>query len=352
MPYSRLVHAGRADPGEAGLRSSAAMSSGTKGAVLDLWSLRVFLEVAETRSMTTGAANLGLTQSAVSHTIRKMEGEFGVALMERGRRPLSLTAAGRLLERRAAPLLREAASIPDQVRQAAGAPVREFRLGFVDTFAATAAPDLVSELTKSATNVVVWSGLAPSLSDALIAGTMDAIVTSDPLDDVDGLRRYPLWRELFMVLLPKDRRWPGQVASFQDLASELPFVRFSSRSHTGMQIERHLRRVGCVPPRRIEVDGSEALMGMVAAGVGWAIATPLCLLQGALHLPRVQVADCPRPRFSRRLTLVCRDDAPPGLIEQTAGAARRVLRESCLSRLAELLPDVARQIVVGEGDGG
>lgn len=315
---------------------------------MELWSLRVFLEVAATRSMTAGAANLGLTQSAVSQVVRKMEAEFGVPLFERGRRPLALTPAGKLLEQRAAPLLRDAAGIPDLVRQAAGAPVREFRLGFVDTFAATAAPDLVSELTRAATNVVVWSGLAPALSDALLAGNMDAIVTSDPLEDVDGLRRYPLWKEPFVLLLPLDRQQAAGEVSLRELAATLSLVRYSARSHIGMQIERHLRRVGCVPERRIEVDGSEALVGMVAAGLGWAIATPLCLLQGAAYLPRVRVAEVPRPRFNRVLSLVCRDDAPSGLMERTADGAVRVLRDSCLLRLESLAPGLAGQVTVGE----
>lgn len=322
----------------------------TKGAGVELWSLRVFLEVAATRSMTVGAANLGLTQSAVSQVVRKMEAEFGVPLFERERRPLALTPAGKLLEQRAAPLVRDAALISDLVRQAAGAPVREFRLGFVDTFAATAAPDLVSELTRAATNVVVWSGLAPALSDALLAGNMDAIVTSDPLEDVDGLQRYPLWKEPFVLLLPLDRQQATEDVSLHGLAGRLSLVRYSARSHIGTQIERHLRRVGCMPERRIEVDGSEALVGMVAAGVGWAIATPLCLLQGAAHLPRVRVAEIPRPRFNRVLSLVCRDEVPSVLMEQTANSAVRVLREVCLSRLKSLMPGLAGQITVGQSD--
>ncbi|MBV9980051.1 LysR family transcriptional regulator, partial [Bradyrhizobium sp.] len=47
-----------------------------------------------------------------------------------------------------------------------------------------------------------------------------------------------------------------------------------------LQIERHLRRLRVNAVRTLEIDSSEALLAMVADGAGWAITTPLCLLQG------------------------------------------------------------------------
>lgn len=56
--------------------------------------LRVFLAAAEHQSVTRAAASLHLTHSAVSHQIRLLQAELGVALLERSGRGLKLTAAG------------------------------------------------------------------------------------------------------------------------------------------------------------------------------------------------------------------------------------------------------------------
>ena len=54
-----------------------------------------------TRSLTAAAAELHVTQSALSHQIGKWERRSGMQLLNRRRRPLELTAAGRLLAERA-----------------------------------------------------------------------------------------------------------------------------------------------------------------------------------------------------------------------------------------------------------
>lgn len=314
---------------------------------VDLWTLRVFVEVATTRSMTQAAVRLGLTQSAVSQAVRKLETELDVALIERGKRPVALTAAGSLLEHRAGLLIRDALQIPHALLEAKLTSAREIRLGLVDTFASTAGPALIKELTGAAAHVVVWSGLAPSLSAALLSREVDAIVTPDMLDDLDGLCRFPLWREPFILLLPESMTARGAPASLEMLADELPMIRYSARSHTGMQIERHLRRIGVAADRRIEVDGSDAVVAMVAAGVGWAITTPLCLLQGAAHLQATHPFPLPSPRFSRTLSLVCRlEDKSLGA--RTAEAAIRALRRSCFERLQALLPSAMAGVTIGD----
>lgn len=65
----------------------------------DLSDLMVFLAVAETRSFTKAAAQLGSSQSALSHTIRRLEERLGLRLLTRTTRRVAATEAGeRLLE--------------------------------------------------------------------------------------------------------------------------------------------------------------------------------------------------------------------------------------------------------------
>lgn len=63
--------------------------------------LDVFRAVHETGNFQRAALRCGLSQSAVTKVVRKLEDEFGVQLMERGGRSLALTTAGRTLYLRA-----------------------------------------------------------------------------------------------------------------------------------------------------------------------------------------------------------------------------------------------------------
>jgi len=65
----------------------------------DMADLMAFLAVAEDRSFTRAAARMGVSQSALSHTIRRLETRLGVRLLARTTRSVSATEAGqRLLE--------------------------------------------------------------------------------------------------------------------------------------------------------------------------------------------------------------------------------------------------------------
>lgn len=65
--------------------------------------LVAFLEVARERSFTRAAAHLGVSPSALSHTVRKLEERLGVRLLTRTSRSVSTTEAGERLLRRVGP---------------------------------------------------------------------------------------------------------------------------------------------------------------------------------------------------------------------------------------------------------
>src|SRR3974377_1857405 len=60
------------------------------------WDLRLFKEIAVTGSMSKAAAHLGVSQSAASQHVQEVERRLGIALFDRSKRPLELTAAGKI----------------------------------------------------------------------------------------------------------------------------------------------------------------------------------------------------------------------------------------------------------------
>ncbi|HWK47955.1 MAG TPA: LysR family transcriptional regulator [Stellaceae bacterium] len=89
--------------------------------------LLTFEAVLRLGSMTLAADELGLTQSAVSHRIRALEGFFGIPLLERLNPGLRATEAGVRLARELAPLLGTIAGMRRRIADQSGP--RAFRLG-------------------------------------------------------------------------------------------------------------------------------------------------------------------------------------------------------------------------------
>src|SRR6266850_8228564 len=69
--------------------------------------LLAFLAVARERSFTKAAAKLGVSQSALSQTIRQLEARLGLRLLTRTTRSVSPTEAGERLLRTAGPRFEE-----------------------------------------------------------------------------------------------------------------------------------------------------------------------------------------------------------------------------------------------------
>lgn len=95
---------------------------------LDLNQISVFLAVAEAKSFRVAAERLGVTRSAVSQAIRKMEDRMGVALLQRTTRSVSLTEAGLRLHERVAPAIAEVEDALDTARDTPKQPTGQLRL--------------------------------------------------------------------------------------------------------------------------------------------------------------------------------------------------------------------------------
>ena len=150
----------------------------------DLQLLEAFVAVCDAGSMALAAQQLGLSQSAVSQSIKTLETELGLQLLDREVRPAVATHAGRVLRERATRLLGQARVLVEQVRASARQQHTQIHLGCVDSFAATVGPRLIRALSGSAQQILMWSGLTPTLTEQLRGRELDfAICTDSAIDD-------------------------------------------------------------------------------------------------------------------------------------------------------------------------
>ncbi|MFD7710358.1 LysR family transcriptional regulator [Streptomyces sp. NPDC059786] len=149
---------------------------------VSLTALRVFRAVADQGTFTAAAASLGYTQSAVSRQIAAIERAAGGELLERRRDGVRLTAAGRIVMRRATVVLDE---IDATARELSGLPGQAgtVRLGWFPSAGVVLAPRALTALRRSdpELHVVGREGSTPALVRALRAGSLDlALLASAP----------------------------------------------------------------------------------------------------------------------------------------------------------------------------
>lgn len=94
----------------------------------ELNSVSVFVLVAQENSFRAAADRLGVTRSAVSQAIRKLEETVGVALIRRTTRSVSLTEEGERLYREVAPAVAEITSSLATIRDRPDQPSGQLRL--------------------------------------------------------------------------------------------------------------------------------------------------------------------------------------------------------------------------------
>lgn len=321
--------------------------------ILDLNTLQMFVAAATERSMSAAASQTGTTQSAVSQAIRQLENDLGVVLFDRRHRPLHLTAAGLTLLNRARMLLAESAQIRSEVLEASQGIAPQVTVGLVDSFAATCGPAFIRQILEKTMRLAVRSGLTPYHGEKLFARDLDIAVSSDMFEGLEGIVHRRIYSEQFVLLSPKSgpsRRVDRE--ALQKRASEAPLIRFNSKSHLGAQVETLLRRTGVRVTSRLEVDTADTLMAMVAGGLGWAVTTPTCLIQGVQHLPSVKVEVLSGIYDGRSMYLLGREGEHEKLFESCFDAARTAAQDVLMPALRRLAPTAAGLIELAPADAG
>jgi len=311
---------------------------------LDVRMLRIFAAVACADSLSAAAQTLGITQSAVSQTLTQIETILGMKVLDRSRRPYRLTPAGATLQRQSRQIVDDMDRLTAQVREAGLLSRPAIRIGMIDSFAATVGSSIVKRLTQNASQVLVWAGLAYGQSQALLSRQVDIIVTTDALEDIDGLARRPILAEPFVLVVPKSRADEFAKLDLHQIVQAAPLIRFSLRSHFGAMIERHFRRCGVTAPAFLEIDTSDVVMAMVAANLGWTMTTPLCLLQGRFWLDQVAVLPLPGARLARTLVQVSRHDEFQDMADTFWQTSRTTLADEIIPQVKTWLPWLGSQM--------
>jgi DNA-binding transcriptional LysR family regulator len=314
----------------------------------DLRALEAFLAVCDHGTMAAAARALGVTQPAVSQTVAELEERTRTMLFDRSVRPLGLTPAGAVLRQRASALIADARQISPLLREVRRGRLPLLRVGFVESFSRALVPELSAHLSTISDYVSFVWGLTADHADAILNRRLDIFIGIDDFELLDGLEKWPLIEEPYIVVTPPDVEG---VASLDDLArisASKTFIRYSPRTKVGREVERHLRRVGLDLPRAQEFDTPYGVTATVAQGGGWAISTPLCIYESAVA-EHLRFHRLPGPRLGRRLALIARRQELGRLPSEIATFSGALLRRKFLPAICRRIPWLADEMIVGTG---
>jgi DNA-binding transcriptional LysR family regulator len=135
--------------------------------------LKAFVAVVERRSFARAAEHLGLSPSALSQTIRQLEGRIGARLLNRTTRSVAPSTSGELLYRRIAPLFREMAAAVAEAGEATGRMSGTLRINTLGIAARTIIAPRLSRFHQAHPDVVLDIVVDDALAD-IVAGRFDA----------------------------------------------------------------------------------------------------------------------------------------------------------------------------------
>ncbi|SFQ01830.1 LysR family transcriptional regulator [Variovorax sp. 770b2] len=298
---------------------------------MEIRQLRYFVAVADDLSFRRAADKLHVAQPALSRQIQQLEALLGVLLIERDKRHVALTPAGDAVLKQARTVLTQMQQLPLLAQRAAAGHTGHLRVGFISLVAYEFLPMLVRGFRSEFPNVDVKLNEFQVLQqfEPLMREDIDVAILRLLKPDA-AIASYVIQRQRFVVALPKGHPLcQCESVAVGDLARE-EFVSLPAgpgRTFGGLTL-KFCRDAGFEPKAMHDVGDSQAMMGMVGAGVGVAIVP-----EAIRHLHTDGVEYRPLSDLEERAEIAiawrARDTNP--LVSGFVGAARRIFPAQCVA---------------------
>lgn len=240
---------------------------------MELRHLRYFVAVAEEMHFGRAAERLGVSQPPLSQQVKDLERELGAELIDRSRRKIRLTHAGRLFLEEARLALSQAEKAARTARRAHRGEVGTLSVGFVGSATYEVLPEALRSFRKRYPNVglELQTMHGAQQAEAFREGRIQVGFLRPPVDD--SLATRTLLEETLVAALPADHPLAGaRKVSLSELAGE-DFVLAPRPAGPAVydRIVGLCQEAGFSPSVAQESAELQTVAGLVAAGMGVAL---------------------------------------------------------------------------------
>ncbi len=247
--------------------------------------LEIFLRVAETKSMSTAAKELFISQPTVSGSIAELEREYNVRLFERLNKRLYITEAGEKLRIYAGKMLNLQNEIQRQMSSAED--TTPVRIGATVTIGTSLLPGYISRIKE--TNILVSIDNTQNIRQGILNNTLDMGLVEGRITDED-VKAIPFMKDEMMMICRKDYKYAGkETISLSEINGE-PMILREENSGTRMVIDEAYERAGVKLNVLWNCNNTQTILNAVEAGIGISILSPK-LLKRYTELTAVPIRD-------------------------------------------------------------
>ncbi|MCF8076265.1 MAG: LysR family transcriptional regulator [Desulfotignum sp.] len=184
---------------------------------MDLYHLKTFFTLAKIRNFTRTAAHLHITQSAVSHAIKKLETSIDAALIDRKSRDLTLTDAGKILFRSCEKIFYELEKTDQDLAGLKKQTPLTIRVGATVEFGTTILINHINAFLDRFPELHIDFLFSHHLLEPLLQDTVDLIIDCKP-HTVENLEKIQLFKEQYVTIAAPEFIQKNRITCLDDLA--------------------------------------------------------------------------------------------------------------------------------------
>ncbi|GAB2879760.1 LysR substrate-binding domain-containing protein [Pseudoduganella ginsengisoli] len=231
--------------------------------------LAIVLEVEKQGSLTAAADVLCVTQSALSHSMKKLEQQLGTDIWLREGRSLRLTQAGQFLLAVAQRVVPQLDLAEERLRQFAQGERGALRIGMECHPCYQWLLKIVSPYLAEwpLVDVDVKQKFQFGGIGALFGYEIDLLVTPDPVNK-PGLQFEPVFDYEQVLVVHKDHRWAKLKEATPDMLSEETLITYPVPIDRLDIYNLFLLPANCLPKKHKTIETTDIMLQMVASGRG------------------------------------------------------------------------------------
>jgi len=293
----------------------------------DLTDLRLFLHVAESGSITAGAAHSHLALASASARIRGMEDTLGVPLLQRGRRGVETTDAGRTLLHHARMITQQMEKMRADMGDYASGLKGHVRVLCNTSSLAEFLPEALAAFMAShpQVNIDLEERLSFDIVQAITDGLADIGVVADSVDH-SALETVPFRDDRLVLVMASNHPLTQQLQRKRSIAFadtlDHDYIGLAGDSALHKYIAGHAARLGKHLTYRVRLRSLDAVCRMAGSGAGLAVLPESTVLRNrdSFAMRHVQLTD---PWAVRKLLICMRRYADlPGYARELVDALR------------------------------
>lgn len=240
---------------------------------MDLRQLKYFIGIVEHGSLTRAAEALHVAQPALSLHLKRLEEEFGCALVHRTARGVVPTESGQRLAERARSLLDQMSGLHDEIRGLEAAPSGPAVIGIPTSLGPVLTVPLALEVRRRfpAVRLRVVEGLSGHMLEWVLSGEVDLALVFGAEPPAGLSARLVARERLGLVAARNDVTLAGRTEITLAEALDLPLILPGAPHGVRAEVERAATSQSVEPNVVMEIDALEQIKALVAEGAGYTV---------------------------------------------------------------------------------